>query len=94
MRPQVPTSPADLGAALLRVSLGAMFLAHSLVLKLLVFGLPGTAAYFGSIGLPPWTAYAVFAAEAVGGNAGRTVRYTVGVGRVEIRTVGSDVVII
>jgi hypothetical protein len=44
-----------------------MFLAHSLVLKLMVFGLPGTATFFASIGLPPWLAYAVFAAEAVGG---------------------------
>lgn len=58
---------AGLGAALLRVSLGVMFLAHSLVLKLLVFGLPGTAAFFGSLGLPPALAYLVFAAEAVGG---------------------------
>lgn len=30
-------------------------------------------------------------AEAVGGQAGRTVRYAVGVGRVEIRSVGLDV---
>ncbi|WP_198368638.1 DoxX family protein [Roseomonas rosulenta] len=54
-------------ALILRVALGVMFLAHSLVLKLMVFGLPGTAAYFGSIGLPPWFAYVIFAAEAVGG---------------------------
>lgn len=67
MRPDTSPSATDLGAALLRVSLGAMFLAHSLVLKLLVFGLPGTAAYFGSIGLPPALAYLVFTAEAVGG---------------------------
>ena len=54
-------------ASLLRVSLGVMFLAHSVVLKLFVFGLAGTAGYFESIGLPGWLAYAVFAAEAVGG---------------------------
>jgi chemotaxis protein CheD len=34
------------------------------------------------------------AAEAVGGQAGRTVRYTVGVGRAEIRSVGLDAVVI
>jgi chemotaxis protein CheD len=33
-------------------------------------------------------------AEAVGGQAGRTVRYTVGVGRAEIRSVGLDAVVI
>jgi putative oxidoreductase len=37
------------------------------VLKLVMFGLPGTAAFFGSLGLPGWIAYATFAAEAVGG---------------------------
>jgi putative oxidoreductase len=52
---------------LLRISLGVMFLAHSLILKLMVFTLPGTAQYFESIGLPGWSAYAVFAAEAIGG---------------------------
>jgi len=54
-------------AFLLRFALGAMFLAHSVVLKLFVFTLPGTASFFQSLGLPGWTAYATFAAEAVGG---------------------------
>lgn len=54
-------------ALLLRVALGAMFLAHSVWLKLFVFTLPGTAGFFASLGLPGWLAYAVFAAEAVGG---------------------------
>lgn len=58
---------ADVGVALLRVSLGAMYLAHSIVLKLMTFGLAGTAGYFQSIGLPGWLAYVTFAAEAVGG---------------------------
>src|SRR5688572_2396327 len=53
--------------SLLRVSLGIMFVAHSVVLKLFVYGLAGTAGYFESIGLPGSLAYAVFAAEAVGG---------------------------
>jgi putative oxidoreductase len=57
------------GAAptLLRLSLGVMFLAHSVVLKLFTFGLAGTAGYFASLGLPASLAYVVFAAEAVGG---------------------------
>ena len=55
------------GALLLRVSLGIVLLAHSLYLKLMVFTLAGTAQFFGSIGLPEWLAYLVFAMEAVGG---------------------------
>jgi putative oxidoreductase len=60
-------SLAPWGATLLRVSLGLMFLAHSVILKLGVFTLAGTAAYFESLGLPAFTAYLVFAAEALGG---------------------------
>lgn len=58
---------APYAVALLRVALGVMFLAHSVGLKLAVFGLAGTAGYFESIGLPGVLAYLVFAAEAVGG---------------------------
>lgn len=58
---------SDLATALLRVGLGFMFLAHSLVLKLFEFTLAGTAQFFATIGLPAWLAYAVFAAEAIGG---------------------------
>ena len=54
-------------AALLRVSLGAMYLTHSVLLKLFTYGLAGTAGYFASIGLPAGLAYVVFAAEAVAG---------------------------
>jgi putative oxidoreductase len=54
-------------AFLLRLALGAMFLAHSVLLKLFVFTLPGTAGFFQSLGLPGWTAYATFAAEVIGG---------------------------
>lgn len=57
----------DLAAFLLRIALGAMFIAHSLILKLFVFTLPGTAQFFSSIGLSGWSAYVVFALEAVGG---------------------------
>ena len=55
------------GIALLRTSLGAMYLAHSIALKLLTFGLPGTARFFESVGLPGPLAYLTFVAEAIGG---------------------------
>ena len=59
-------SPADYAATLLRLSLGTMYLAHA-GLKLWVFTLAGTAAFFTSFGFPGWSAYGVFAAEVVGG---------------------------
>jgi putative oxidoreductase len=55
------------GAMLLRVSLGLMFIAHSVILKYFVYTLTGTAQYFTSIGLPASLAYVVFALEATGG---------------------------
>jgi putative oxidoreductase len=58
---------APYAALLLRISLGVMFLAHSVYLKAFVFTLPGTAQFFQSIGLPGLFAYLVFAAEAIGG---------------------------
>lgn len=64
---QTRTDFTDYGVTLLRVSLGVMYLAHSVVLKLLTFGLAGTAGYFTSIGLPGWLAYLTFAAEVAGG---------------------------
>jgi putative oxidoreductase len=63
----VSEKAGPLSQGLLRISLGVMFLAHSVVLKLFTFGLAGTAGYFESIGLPGALAYIVFAAEAVGG---------------------------
>lgn len=57
------------GIALLRVSLGVMLIAHSVVLKYFVYSLPGTAQFFASIGLPGFLAYVVFAIEAIGGVA-------------------------
>lgn len=58
--------PVALAALLLRLGLGTMFIAHAL-LKYFVFTLPGTAQFFGSLGLPPVLAYPTFAAELVGG---------------------------
>jgi len=60
-------TPAIVGDTLLRVALGIMFIAHSVVLKYFTFTLAGTAQYFVSIGLPGFLAYVVFALEAVGG---------------------------
>ena len=62
----IETRTAPYAALVLRLSLGLMFVAHAL-LKLLVFTLPGTAQFFQSMGLPGPLAYAVFAAELVGG---------------------------
>ena len=58
---------APYGALLLRVALGAMFLVHSLYLKLVVFTLPGTVKFYESLGLPGFGAHATIAVEAIGG---------------------------
>ncbi len=55
-----------LAVALLRVSLGALFIAHAL-LKWVVFSLEGTAAFFENVGFPGFAAYPVFAIELLGG---------------------------
>ena len=59
-------SSEHLGATLLRLALGAMFLAHA-GLKIFTFGMPGTIEFFASVGLPAWTAYGVVTAETIGG---------------------------
>jgi putative oxidoreductase len=64
---RVDVAPQALGIALLRVALGVMFLAHSVVLKLFTYGLAGTAQFFAGVGFPAWLAYVTFYAEAVGG---------------------------
>ncbi|PIW29175.1 MAG: hypothetical protein COW30_05550 [Rhodospirillales bacterium CG15_BIG_FIL_POST_REV_8_21_14_020_66_15] len=60
---------APYAALLLRVSLGVMFIAHSLYLKVFVFTVPGTVQFFASLGLPAAAAYATIAAEILGGLA-------------------------
>jgi len=62
----IDAKTAPYAALILRVALGAMFIAHAL-LKLIVFTLPGTAQFFQSLGLPGFLGYATFAAELVGG---------------------------
>jgi putative oxidoreductase len=67
MNTAVMKTPALVGDTLLRVALGLMFIAHSVLLKYFTFTLAGTAQYFDSIGLPGSLAYVVFALEAIGG---------------------------
>lgn len=65
---QNPTpTQREAGIGLLRISLGVMFLAHGLLLKVLTFGMAGTAGFFVSLGLPAWTAYATAGGEIIGG---------------------------
>ena len=60
---------APYAALVLRVSLGVMYIAHSLVLKHFTYTLPGTAQFFESLGLPAALAYLTFWAELAGGLA-------------------------
>jgi len=64
----IDTRTAPYAAFLLRITLGALFLAHA-GLKLFVFTPAGTAQFFGSVGLPPALAYFTIAAENLGGVA-------------------------
>ncbi|MGR3502446.1 DoxX family protein [Pseudaestuariivita sp.] len=59
---------ATYAAFALSVSTGLLFLAHGL-LKVFVFTIPGTVGFFESLGLPGALAYAVIAAELLGGLA-------------------------
>jgi len=58
----------DYAAFALRVSSGALFLAHGW-LKVSVFTVAGTVGYFESLGLPGLLAYLVIFAELAGGAA-------------------------
>lgn len=65
----IDTRTAPYAALLLRVSLGALLLAHGLLLKVFTFTIPGTVGYFESIGYPGVFAYLVIAGEILGGIA-------------------------
>jgi putative oxidoreductase len=56
---------APYAALLLRLCLGAMFVAHAM-LKWRVFTIPGTVAYFKSLGLPGWLAQVTITLELTG----------------------------
>lgn len=62
------TAGPEGSAALLRLTLGAVLLAHGL-LKVFVFTLAGTAAFFESVGFPGWSAYLVAPFEVLAGAA-------------------------
>ena len=64
----IDTKLAPYGVFLLRVALGAMFVAHAL-LKYLVFTMPGFAGFLAKVWLPPALAWPIFAAELIGGLA-------------------------
>lgn len=57
---------AELGAFILRVSLGVLFLAHGLM-KVFVFTIPGTVGFFQSLGYPAIFAYLTMLGEIGGG---------------------------
>jgi putative oxidoreductase len=59
---------AEYGVFALRVSLGVIMIAHAL-LKMIVFTMPGTVAFFNSVGFPGVLAYPVVAAELLCGAA-------------------------
>lgn len=60
------TQSTAYAALLLRIALGAMFIAHGL-LKLLIFTPAGTVGFFESLGMPGWFAYPTMGAELIGG---------------------------
>lgn len=64
----IDTKTAPYAALLLRVTLGTAFLAHA-ALKIFVFTVPGTFAFFESIGYPGFFAYLVILGELGGGLA-------------------------
>jgi putative oxidoreductase len=65
----IDTRTAPYAALLLRVTLGLMFLAHGLWLKVVTSGFAGTVGYFESIGYSGYVAYLVILGEIGGGLA-------------------------
>jgi len=65
----IDTKTAPYAAFILRVSLGLMFVAHGLLLKVLTFTIPGTVGYFQGLGYPGFFAYLVILGEIAGGLA-------------------------
>ncbi|GAA4863037.1 DoxX family membrane protein [Luteimonas vadosa] len=59
--------PRNAATLLLRLMLGLMWLAHGLVLKLMTYGIAGSAAWLASIGLPSALALPLILAETLGG---------------------------
>nr|WP_297352431.1 DoxX family protein [uncultured Caldimonas sp.] len=59
----------DHAALLLRLALGAMWVSHGLVLKLMTFGIDGFTGWMGLQGLPSMLAWPIVIAEIAGGIA-------------------------
>ena len=59
----------DLATLLLRLSMGTMLLAHSLILKVMTYTVAGTAGWFASLGYPSYFAHIVIVAEILAGLA-------------------------
>lgn len=62
-----PATSISLAALSLRIALGAMWLSHSIILKLLTFGLAGFSGWMASQGLPSVLALPIVLAEIAGG---------------------------
>jgi putative oxidoreductase len=62
------SAQSALAPLLLRVGLGAVFLAHAYA-KWFLFTVPGTVKFFTAHGFPGWTAYLVLGLELFGGLA-------------------------
>lgn len=56
-----------LATLLLRLALGTMWLTHSIVLKVMTFGIDGLAQWLGTQGFSPLLAWPLVLAEVVGG---------------------------
>jgi putative oxidoreductase len=56
-------------ALTLRIALGTMWLTHSIVLKVMTFGMDGLAQWMGTVGFAPILAWPLVIAEVVGGAA-------------------------
>lgn len=63
----IDSSASGYAAFLLRVAMGAMFIAQGLILKVLEHGVDGTVQFFIGKGYPAVLAYVVIAAEIGGG---------------------------
>lgn len=63
----VAASAEDAARLTLRVALGAMWLSHAVVLKVMTFGVAGLAGWLASIGLPASLALPLIVAETAGG---------------------------
>lgn len=64
----IDSRTAPYGAAVLRITVGILFLAHAAI-KLFVFTPAGTMHFFASLGLPEWFGLVVIAWETLAGLA-------------------------